>query len=122
MAYLHNDVYDDGLNTLTNDGNAIWLLAAETTDYATANTNKLATKTSPTISAPGNRSGGGREVTVSAFTDGTVAAEGTGSYWHIVDTVNSKVLAIDAVTNPQTLYVGNPWSGGSFKIGIPGPV
>lgn len=122
MASLHNDVYDNGLSTLTSNGNRLDLCSTEPTTYTQAtSTYTLGNKTSPTISAPGNRSGGGRKVTVSAITDGTVTGTGTAAYYAVVDTVNSKLLAAGQLGASQAVTSGNTFSLTALDIGIPAP-
>ena len=78
-------------------------------------------KTSLSIGAPSARAGGGREVTIAAFTDGAVTANGTASHYAIVDTVNSRLLATGSLASSQVVTNGNTFSLAAFKIGMPAP-
>jgi hypothetical protein len=112
MASLHANVYDDGLNELTNAVTPVlYLCKPEPTTYTeAATTYKLGTKTSPTVGAPESNGSGGRKVEVATFTDGTVDAsdDGTGThYWALVDANDSRLLAVDAAGSTQPLTEGN---------------
>ena len=77
--------------------------------------------TSLSIAAPSDRSGGGREVIVSAISDGSVTGNGTATHYAIVDVSNTRLLATGSLTASQVVASGNTFSLGSFTIGIPDP-
>lgn len=123
MATLNDRVFDNGLTVLDTEANAIHITDSEATDYTDAtSTSTLGNSTSLSIAAPADRTGGGREVTVAAITDGSVTADGTATHYAIVDTVNSRLLATAALTASQVVTNGNNFSLASFTIGIPDPV
>lgn len=122
MAYLHNDVFDLGLAELDTDGNRLDICSQEPTTYTEAtSTYTLGNKTSLSIAAPSDRSGGGREVVVAAITDGSVTGTGTAAYWAIVDTTGSRLLAAGSLASSQGVTNGNTFTLTSFAIGIPDP-
>ncbi len=124
MPYLNDRVLDNGLAVLNAEANALHICSAEPATYAeaTAAGNKsLGSKATPTVSVPAARSGGGREVTISAVADGSVGSSGTATHWALVDTVNSRLLAAGALAASQAVTAGNTFTLTSFKIGIPGP-
>ena len=101
MATLNDRVFDNGLSVLDLEANKITITSQEATTYAEGNaTYALGDSTSLSIAAPSDRVGGGRKVTVSAITDGSVTASGTATHYAILDTVTLS----------------------SFDIGIPDPV
>ena len=123
MATLNDRVYDNGLGILATEGTRIDICSAEPATYTAAtSTNSLGNKTAITISAPAAKAGGGREVTISAVSGGSVTATGTAAYWAISDPTNSRLLATGALSASQSVTSGNTFSLASFKIGIPGPV
>ena len=94
----------------------------ESTTYASANsTHALGSSTSLSIGSPADRSGGGREVTVAAVTDGSISATGTASHYAILDTSNTRLLATGSLSASQSVTSGNTFTLASFKIGIPDP-
>jgi hypothetical protein len=122
MATLHNDVFDLGLTKLDTDVNALHITSQEATTYAEAtSTYTLGNKATPTISAPADRSGGGRKVTVSAITDGTVTATATATHYALVDTATSRLLATGELDASQAVTNGNPFTLTAFAVGIPDP-
>lgn len=124
MAYLHNDIYDTGLSQLTSIVENLYICSQEPTTFAEASsTYKLGTKASPTITGPTNRaSGGGREVTVGAISDGAVEATGLATHYALCDNSASKLLATQELAASQNVTNGNPFTLTSMKLGIPGPV
>ena len=122
MATIADRVFDNGLTVLDTEGNRLDITSQEATTYAGATTTyTLGNKTALSIGAPADRTGGGRDVTVAAITDGSVTATGTASHWAIVDTANSRLLATGALNASQAVTNGNTFTLASFKIGIPDP-
>ena len=122
MAFLGDRVFDNGLTVLDTEANAIHITSQEAVDYAGATTtHTLGNSTSLSVGAPADRTGGGREVTVAAITDGSVTGTGTATHYAIVDTVNSRLLATGALTASQSVSTGNSFTLGALTIGIPDP-
>jgi len=120
--YLHNDVYDTGLSQLTTIVENLYICSQQPATFAEASaTYKLGTKATPTITGPTDKAGGGREVTVSAISDGAVQATGTASHFALCDNSASKLLAAGDLAATQAVTNGNPFTLTSFKIGIPAP-
>ncbi|MGB2046020.1 MAG: hypothetical protein ACPHUD_09840, partial [Porticoccaceae bacterium] len=90
--------------------------------YAEAtSTYTLGNQTSIAISAPADRSGGGRKVTMSASSGGTVTGTGTATHYAIVDTGNSRLLVTGSLTASQSVTSGNTFSLEALDVGIPDP-
>ena len=122
MATIADKVLDSGLNTLTNDANRVDITSQEATSYTDAtSTSTLGNTTSITISSPADRTGGGRKVTMSAISGGSVTATGTATHYSISDTTNSILLATGSLTASQSVTSGNTFSLESLDIGIPDP-
>jgi len=122
MASLADRVFDNGLTVLDTEANRIDITSQEATTYAEAtSTYTLGNSTSLSISAPADRSGGGREVTAAAISDGSVSGTGTATHYAIVDTSNSRLLATGSLSASQSVTSGNTFSLASFTIGIPDP-
>ena len=119
--YLHPDVLDNGLVTLTNATSTVLHLCSGTqpTTRALAISQTVANKASPTISAPGARTPDGRKVTISAITDGTVTATATETCWALID--GTRLLAVGD-SNDQAVTAGNVMTSNAIDIGIPGAV
>lgn len=122
MATLNDRVFDNGLTVLDTEANKITITSQEATTYTEGNaTYALGNSTSISISAPADRTGGGRKVTVSAITGGSVTATGTATHYAILDTVNSRLLATGSLTASQAVTSGNTFTLSTFDIGIPDP-
>lgn len=120
MAYMHDRVLDNGINIIDAECNRIDICSQAPTTYAEAtSTYSLGNKLTPTISAPGDRVGGGRKVTISAITDGEVTATDTATHFALVDTGNSRLLAVQELDSSQAVTDGNTFSLTAFDIGIP---
>jgi len=123
MATLNDRVFDNGLTVLDTEANKITITSQEAATYTEGNaTYALGDSTSISISAPADRTGGGRKVTVSAITNGSVTANGTATHYAILDTVNSRLLATGSLTASQIVTSGNTFTLSAFDIGIPDPV
>jgi hypothetical protein len=123
MASLADYVLDNGLTKLDTEANKILITSAEATTYTQANaTYALGNSTSLSIGAPAARSGGGRQVTIAAITDGAVTATGTATHYAIVDTASSRLLATGSLSASQAVTSGNTFTLSSAVIGIPGAV
>lgn len=122
MAFLNDRILDNGLTVLDIEANRLDICSAEPTTYTQAtSTNSLGNKTSLSIGAPTARTPNGRKVVVAAITDGTVTANGTATHIAIVDTVNSRLLATQALTASQVVTSGNAFTLPTIDIGIPAP-
>jgi hypothetical protein len=122
MASLADRVFDNGLTVLDTEANRIDITSQESTTYTEAtSTHTLGNSTSLSIAAPSDRGGGGREVVVTAISDGSVSGTGTATHYAIVDTSNSRLLATGSLSASQSVTSGNTFSLASFTIGIPDP-
>ena len=121
MTYLSNRVYDNGLTTVA-EATEIVVCNALPTTYAAANsTNRLGGKLNPTVSAPQNRPGGGRQVEIGSVSDGDITVTGSATHWALIDSANNRLLAAQDLTTSQAVTAGNTFSLSSFTIGIPSP-
>jgi hypothetical protein len=112
MPFINSRVFDLGLNILDTEANRLDICSAEPTTYSQATSSlTLGNKTSLSVGAPADRTPSGREVLVTAFTDGAVTTSGTAIAWAISDTINSRLLATGALTSVAVV------SGSSFSIG-----
>ncbi len=122
MATLNDRVFDNGLAILDTEANSIHVTSQEATTYADAtSTSTLGNSSSLAIGSPADRSGGGREVTVSAISDGSITATGTATHYAVVDTTNSRLLATGSLSASQSVTSGNTFTLASFTVGIPDP-
>ena len=122
MTTLGDNVFDSGLDYVDANASHVYICSQEPATYAEAiTTYALGNKSGLTISAPADRAGGGREITVSAIAAGTVTATGTASHFAVVYATGSELLATKALAAPQVVTSGNTWTLTAFTIGIPDP-
>lgn len=122
MATLADRVFDSGLTVLDTEANRIDITSQEVTTYTEAvTTYTLGNSTSLSIGAPADKSGGGRQVTVAAISDGSVTSTGTATHYSIVDTLNTRLLATGSLSSSKAVTSGDSWASASFTIGIPDP-
>ncbi len=121
MAFLSDTVLDAALSVLDTATSTLHICSQEPTTFTEAtSTYTLGNKSSLNIGSPADRTGGGREVTVAAFTDGSVTGTGTASHYAIVD--GSALLATNSLSASQAVANGNTFGLGAFQIGIPDAV
>jgi len=122
MATLADRVYDNGLVILDTEASRLDICSQEPTTYAEATTTyTLGNATSISIGAPSDRSGGGRQVTLSAVSGGAVSNTGTATHYALTDVSNSRLLATGALTASQAVTGGNSFATTALSIGIPDP-
>lgn len=121
MSYLDDDVRDNGLNQLPANVDTIHICSQEPANYLEAtSTYSLGVKTSPVLGAPQNRTGGGREVEMSAFSDGSVNGTATATHFAWVDSVSSTLYAAQLLNASQVVTAGNSFSLDPHAVGVPG--
>lgn len=123
MSLLHNDVYDNGLNEVSGANRILHVLTQEPATLGDIATYTIGNKPDPTISSPVDRIGGGRRVTISAFSDGDVTDTDIATAWAIEDNSSGteRLLAVGLLSSGQSLNEGNLFTMTEFSIGIPAP-
>jgi hypothetical protein len=120
MPYITDAALNAYLNYILSNATTLHVCSAEPASFAEVATYSLATKASPSITGPADRSGGGREITISAFTDGTVNTSGTATHYAIVS--GSELLATNALSASKALATGSPFEWSALAIGVPDAV
>jgi len=119
MPFLNDYVLDAALAKINTEGEVLHICSAEPSTYTEAiTTYSLGNKSSPTIGAAADRTGGGREVVVSAITDGSATDTGTATHWAIVDVSNTRLLAAKSLTEGVSVTSGGTFTLGAFPVGI----
>lgn len=122
MAALGNSVFDNGLNYLTSYTEKLYLLSGDPgLTWANIATYALGSKSTPTVSSPADRSAGGREVTISAITDGLVTGTGDATHYALTDDSEERILVTGALSSTLSVTSGGVFATESFKVGIPDP-
>ena len=122
MPALHNDVFDDGLSVLNTLTENLYILKADPgLTWADIATHAVGEKATPTVSVPEDRTAGGRQVTVSAITDGDVTVTETATHFALTDDSETKILASGDLAASQAVTSGNTFTLTAITIGIPDP-
>lgn len=117
MAFLSNNVLDDGVQYAVTNGSRIDICSTEPATYAAAtSTNTLGNKTGLTLTGPADATTGtGRGATVPAITDGGVTGTGTAAFWALTDG-SSELLATGALTASQAVSSGNSFTLDAIEL------
>ena len=124
MALLHNDIYDYGLDGLAGPNRVLHILSQEPATLGDVPTYTLGQKIAPTIGSPVDRTGGGREVIITAVADGNVSDTGTATHWAIVDATEGteRLLAANNLSLSQGVTDGTEFTLTEFTVGMPAPI
>ena len=123
MPYLNDSFFDEGLDWLDTNGTRLDICSQEPTTYGEATTDgaySLGYKDGISIAAPADRTGGGRQCTIGAISDGIVTETDTATHWAITDG-SSILVAVGALASSQGVTDGNTFTLSEFEIGIPDP-
>lgn len=122
MAFLADYILDLALTELDTATATLYITSQEATNYTEASsTYALGNKASLSIGAPGDRTGGGRKVTVAAITDGSVTDTDTATHWAITKD-GTTLMATGELDAPVAVTSGNTFTLAAFDIGIPDAV
>lgn len=123
MVFLHDDVLDNGLQYLTDNGGRVDICSQEPATYTEAtSTYTLGNKTSASVGSPTNGDTNGRKVVIAAITDGSVTGTGTATHWALSKTTaTTALLAAQSLSSSQGVTSGNTWSTGAIDITFPDP-
>lgn len=118
MAYINDEVFDQGLDYADTSGTRIDICSQEPTTYAEAtSTYTLGNKTGLNTGATEAGATDGRRVIVPAITDGTVSGTGTASHWALTDGA-AILVATGALSATQAVTSGNTFTLDAISITI----
>ena len=121
MAFLNDEVQDQGLDYATTNGTRLDICSTEPTTYAEAtSTYTLGNKTGLTTGATTDGDTSGRKVVIPAVTDGSVTGTGTAGFWALTDG-SSILVAVQSLSSTQAVTSGNTWTTPAIDITIPDP-
>lgn len=118
MAYINDEVFDQGLDYADTNGTRIDICSQEPTTYAEAtSTYTLGNKTGLNTGATEAGAVDGRKVTVPAITDGSVTSTGTTTHWALTDG-SSILVATGALSASQAVTSGNTFTLDAISLTI----
>lgn len=117
MAFINDEVFDQGLDYADTNGTRIDICSQEPTTYTEAtSTYTLGNRTGLNTGATANAATGtGRRVTVPAITDGSVTGSGTATHWALSNGSNV-LIATGALSSSQSVTSGNTFTLDSIDI------
>lgn len=116
-------VLDNGLTVIDTLADKIHILPSDPSNYSDVTTNTLGNKSFSAGGAFGSPAAGspnGRQVSSTAFTDGSITASGTAAKWAVVDSANSRLLANGSLAASVAVSSGGTFGLPSFNIRLPG--
>jgi hypothetical protein len=118
MAYINDEIRDQGLDYADTNGTRIDICSQEPTTYTEAtSTYTLGNKTSLNTGATEDGATDGRRVIVPAIAAGTVSGDGTATHWALTD-ASSVLLATGALTTSTAVSSGTQFSLDAISITI----
>lgn len=118
MAFLSDEIFDQGLDYADTNGTRIDITSAEATNYTEAtSTNTLGNKTGLNTGATEAGATDGRRVIVPAITDGSVTATGTATTWALTDGA-SLLIATGSLSSSQAVTSGNTFTLDAISLTI----
>lgn len=119
MAYINDEVFDQGLDYATTNGTMILLCTSEPSTYNSASASQLGDGTAVT-GATEDGGTDGRKVTVAAITSGDITANGSASHWALTDGA-AILVAAGPLTATQAVTSGNTFTLDAISITIRDP-
>lgn len=120
MAYINDEVFDQGLDYADTNGTRIDICSQEPSSYGeatTAGTYSLGNKTGLNTGATQAGATDGRRVIVPAITDGSVTNTGTATHWALTDG-SAVLIATGALSSSQAVTSGNTFTLDAISITI----
>jgi hypothetical protein len=117
MAYINDEVFDQGLDYADTNGTRIDICTQEPVTYAEATSTY--TKGNKTLNTGATQNGAvsGRRVIVPAITDGSVTGTGTVTHWALTDGA-AILVATGALSASQAVTSGNSFTLDAISITI----
>jgi len=125
MAFLHDDVRDEGLDWIKAIADAnnldLHICSAEPTTYTQAiTTYSLGQKENIACGAPAADGSDGRRVQIAAVTDGVVDGTDDATHQALVDTDGTVLVGVQALSGGgEAVTSGNTFTTSAFYITIP---
>lgn len=118
MAFINDEVFDQGLDYADTNGTRIDICSQEPTTYAEAtSTYTLGNKTSLNTGATEAGATDGRRVIVPAITDGSVTGTDTATHWALTNGSDT-LIATGALSSSQGVTSGNTFTLDAISITI----
>ena len=121
VAYINDLVFDSGLTVIVSNGQRVFITSTQPTTYPEATATYALGNAVAVVNAISDGNPTGRAVIVDAIAGGSVTGDGTAAFFCLVDDTNSRLLAAQAISNPQVVATGNTFSLSQWETRIPDP-
>ena len=117
MAYINDEVFDQGLDYADTNGTRLDICSQEPTTYAEATSTD--TLGNDTVNTGATEAGAtdGRRVIVPAISAGTVTGTGTATHWALTDG-SAVLVATGPLSSSQAVTSGNTFTLDAISITI----
>ncbi len=117
MAFINDEVFDQGLDYADTNGTRIDICSQEPTTYAEATTTYTLGNDTVNTGATQNGATDGRRVIVPAITAGSVTGTGTASHWALTNGSNT-LIATGALSSSTGVTSGRTFTLDAISITI----
>jgi hypothetical protein len=117
VAYINDEVFDQGLDYADTNGTRIDICSQEPTTYAEATSTYTLGNDTVNTGATQNGATNGRRVIVPAITAGSVTGTGTATHWALTNGSNT-LIATGALSASVGVTSGNTFTLDAISIGI----
>ncbi len=117
MAFINDEVRDQGLDYADTNGTRIDICSQEPTSYAEATSTYTLGNDTVNTGATEDGATDGRRVIVPAITAGSVTGTGTASHWALTDG-SSVLIATGSLSSSQSVTSGNTFTLDAISITI----
>lgn len=117
MAFINDEVFDQGLDYADTNGTRIDITSQEATTYAEATSTYTLGNDTVNTGATQDGATDGRRVVVPAISAGSVTGTGTASHWALTNGSNT-LIATGALSASQAVTSGNTFSLDAISITI----
>ena len=115
MAFIADNIFDNGLSYATTNGARLDITNSEATSFNDATSTSSLGNASVTVGSPANGTTDGRRVQVPAITSGSVTATGTAAFYALTDGTG-ELLATGPLASSQAVTNGNPFTLDAINI------
>lgn len=117
MAFINDEVFDQGLDYADTNGTRLDICSQEPVSYAEATSTYTLGNDTVNTGATQNGATDGRRVVVPAITAGSVTGTGTASHWALTDG-SATLIATGALSSSQSVTSGNTFTLDAISITI----
>ena len=117
MAYLNDEVFDQGLDYADTNGTRVDITSTEATTYTEATSTYTLGNDTVNTGATQNGATDGRRVIVPAISAGSVTGTGTAAYWALTDG-SAILVATGDLSSSQAVTSGNTFTLDAISLTI----